>query len=526
MVKIIIYSIIVLSYFISLWKLFEKAGHKNWEAIVPVYNIIIWLRITNKPWWWALLLIFPGVNILMLMVMNVNLSQVFGQRKFSDGLAAVFIPFIYLPYLGFNTGVSYTGPLDRLKIKKSPLLEWGDAIIFAVIAASIIRTYFLEAFTIPTSSMEKTLLKGDYLFVSKMNYGPKIPNTPLSFPFAHHTLPGTEIPSFLEWMKLPYFRLPGWAEVKRNDIVVFNFPEGDTVIVDDQNRSYYQIVREYAYQLNMSDRQQNLPAKSEDEYMELARNLIFKTRKITVRPVDKQENYIKRCTAIPGDKVQVINDTLYINDEPAVLHKDYQLKYWVKTSDRLNTANLKTQYDINPEDVNYISQIEAYLIPLTDENYEKFRKFPLVQNIIPKVEPKNAEDETHRVFPNDRNYDWSEDFFGPITIPKKGETVNLTLENIPIYRRIIRVYEGNDLVEKDGKIFINGKQADSYSFKMNYYWLMGDSRHNSLDARFWGFVPEDHVVGKAVFIWLSLDPDRKLADGKIRWGRLFSLIHK
>lgn len=524
--KLAIYSIIILSYFISLWKLFEKAGRKNWEALIPVYNIIVWLRITRKPWWWALLLVFPGVNILMLMVMNVNLATVFGQRKFTDGLAAVLLPFIYLPYIAFKPEVKYAGPVDRTKVRKSTAHEWGDAIIFAVIAASIIRTYFLEAFTIPTSSMEKTLLKGDYLFVSKINYGPKIPNTPLSFPFAHHTLPGTETPSYLEWMKLPYFRFPGWEDIERNDIVVFNFPEGDTVIVDEQNRSYYQIVREYAYQLKASDRQQNIPEKSEDEYMQLARNLILKTRKITVRPVDKQENYIKRCTAIPGDKVQVINDTLYINDAPAVIHEDYQLKYWVQTSDNLNTANLKSQYDINPEDVMYISQLGSYLIPLTDENYEKFKKFPLVQNIIPKIEPKSSEDETHRVFPNDRNYDWSEDNFGPITIPEKGETVNLTPENIPIYRRIIRVYEGNDLVEKDGKILINGSETATYTFKMNYYWLMGDSRHNSLDARFWGFVPEDHVVGKAVFIWLSLDPDRKLKDGKIRWNRLFSLIHK
>lgn len=524
--KLAIYSIIILSYFISLWKLFEKAGRKNWEALIPVYNIIVWLRITKKPWWWALLLIFPGVNILMLMVMNVNLATVFGQRKFTDGLAAVFLPFIYLPYIAFKPEVKYIGPVDRTKIKKSTVHEWGDAIIFAVIAASIIRTYFLEAFTIPTSSMEKTLLKGDYLFVSKINYGPKIPNTPLSFPFAHHTLPGTETPSYLEWIKLPYFRLPGWADIERNDIVVFNFPEGDTVIVDEQNRSYYQIVREYATQLKASDRQQNITEKPDEEYMQLARNLILKTRKITVRPVDKQENYIKRCTAIPGDKLQVINDTLYINDAPAVIHENYQLKYWVQTSDHLNTSNLKSQYDINPEDVLFVSQLGSYLIPLTDENYEKFKKFPLVQNILPKVEPKSFEDETHRVFPNDKNYDWSEDNFGPITIPRKGETVNLTPENIAVYRRIIRVYEGNDLVEKDGKIFINGSEANTYTFKMNYYWLMGDSRHNSLDARFWGFVPEDHVVGKAVFIWLSLDPDRKLSDGKIRWNRLFSLIHK
>lgn len=522
MLKIIIYSVIILSYFISLWKLFEKAGRKNWEALIPFYNIIIWLRITQKPWWWALLLIFPGVNILMLMVMNVNLATVFGQRKFTDGLAAVFLPFIYLPYIAFKPEVKYLGPVDRTKVKKSTGREWGDAIIFAVIAASLIRTYFLEAFTIPTSSMEKTLLKGDYLFVSKINYGPKIPNTPLSFPFAHHTLPGTEMPSYLEWIKLPYFRLPGWADIERNDIVVFNFPEGDTVIVDEQNRSYYQIVREYATQMKMQDN----AAKSDEEYMMAARNYILKTRKITVRPVDKQENYIKRCTAIPGDKLQVINDTLYINHAPAVIHKDYQLKYWVKTTDHLNTANLKLQYDINPEDVYYVSQLESYLIPLTDENYEKFKKLPLIQNIIPKVEPKSKEDDTHRVFPNDKIYDWSEDNFGPITIPKKGETINLTLENIPIYRRIIRVYEGNELVEKDGKIYINGAEANTYTFKMNYYWLMGDSRHNSLDARFWGFVPEDHVVGKAVFIWLSLDPDRKLKDGKIRWSRLFSLIHK
>lgn len=523
----IIYSILVVIYLISFSQIFVKAGRKSWEGVLPFYNLYVWMKILKLPVWWVLLLIFPGVNIIMLMVMNVNTAIVFNKRTTKDYLLAVLAPFILLPQMAFTKDLTYVGPIDKSKVKKSAFREWGDAIVFAVVAASIIRGYFLEAFTIPTASMEKTLLKGDYLFVSKINYGPKVPNTPLSFPFAHHTLPGTTVKSYLEWMSLPYFRLPGFQEVKRNDIVVFNFPEGDTVIVDNQSRSYYQIVREKAYEMKYIDQQNQNTPKSHDEYMQLAKEFILKRTEITVRPVDKQENYIKRCVAIPGDKLEITNGKLIINDETAYIPENFQFKYWVRTSDSFNNKNLKLQHDVNPEDINFIPNLDSYLVPLTLDGYKKFKEFPVVQNIIPNIEFKGAyADESYRIFPNNNQYDWTEDNFGPITIPKKGETVELNSKNIFIYKRIIQVYENNDFEINNGTFIINGQETTSYTFKMNYYWLMGDSRHNSLDSRFWGFVPEDHVVGKAVFIWLSLDPDLGWTEGKLRWKRLFSIVHE
>jgi signal peptidase I len=285
--RLAVYITLAIIYFISLSGLFEKAGRKKWEAFVPGYNLYVWLKILSRPVWWMLLFIFPGVNILMLIILNVCTAIAYGKRKFTEHLIMIFLPFIMLPQMAFDKSLQFVGRPDPKTLKKSALREWGDAALFAIIAASIIRTYFLEAFTIPTSSMEKTLLKGDFLFVSKINYGPKIPNTPLSFPFAHHSFPdwfpiikGKK--SYTEIIKLPYYRLPGFEEIERNDIVVFNFPEGDTVIVQDQNRSYHQIVREYATQLKYNDN----ASKTDEEYMKLARKIIANRFDITVRPLD------------------------------------------------------------------------------------------------------------------------------------------------------------------------------------------------------------------------------------------------
>jgi len=569
-----IYIGLYLIYTISFWKMFEKAGLSQWQSLVPVYNLLGWLKIIKKPWWWVFFWIFPGVNVLMFIVMNVITAHRFNKYSFTDTLTVIFLPFLYIPYLAFNdlqlsTGADWSNEKDRKKrrwgdelilllisfgighififllrlfgFKNKPkvptmTLEWSDAIVFAIVAASIIRTYTFEAFTIPTSSMEKTLLKGDFLFVSKLHYGPKIPMTPLSFPFAHHTLPDAIGPmplvfpkntkSYLEWMKLPYYRLPGFADIKRNDIVVFNFPEGDTVFVDEQNRSYYEIVREYAHALKSQDEQQLNTLKSSGKYMHLARKQLLRKRPWTVRPVDKKENYIKRCVAAPGDKLEIVNGKLLINDETAFIPPGFQFKFWVFTSDKLNPSIMKKKYDINPEDLNYIPQINGYNITMTMETYKQFEQLPIVNKIIPQFGLFQSNDNMQRIFPNDKKYkEWAQDNFGSITIPKKGKTVKLTAQNLPVYWRMISIYEHNELELKNGKIFINQQETDSYTFKMNYYWLMGDSRHNSQDSRYWGFVPEDHVVGKAVFIWLSLDPDLGWFDGKIRWNRLFSTIH-
>jgi len=387
--------------------------------------------------------------------------------------------------------------------KKSALIEWVDALVFAVIAATLIRMFFIEAFTIPTSSMEKSLLVGDYLFVSKVSYGPKMPNTPISFPFAHHTLPLTKYTkSYLTWIQWPYKRLAGLGEIKRDDVVVFNFPEGDTVALQVQEQSYYALSRMYTKQQ------------------------IWDNYDISVRPVDKRENYIKRCVALPGDKLEVVDGNVYINDMPQKPIPQMQYKYRVvNDGNPLRTKSLE-KLGISKEDIEngmIIGEANEYVLPLIEANVGKIKEFKVVKEVVRNLAQKGQA--ANYIFPHNANYLWNEDNFGPLTIPKKGQSVSLSMTNIPIYQRIIDVYENNDLQIKDSTIFINGKQTNEYTFKMDYYFMMGDSRHNSADSRFWGFVPEDHVVGKAVFIWLSLDKDKSLFEGKIRWNRMFRTIH-
>lgn len=385
--------------------------------------------------------------------------------------------------------------------KQTKLVEWIDAIIFAVIAASFIRMFFIEAYTIPTSSMEKSLLVGDYLFVSKTAYGPKTPNTPLSFPFVHNTMPlMRNKKSYVEWIKKPYHRMAGFGKIKNDDVVVFHFPEGDTVALNLQNQSYYQLIRTYGRDRVWSD----------------SRNF----GEIVARPVDKRENYIKRCVAIPGDEIKMERGQLFVNGKPQQKFPGMQFDYLVKTNgssinpkalDRLNIA----------EDDRGIQSSEQYVFPLTEENVTKMKEFSNISAVEKMVEePGNWE---RAIFPSDERFPWNVDNFGPVIIPKKGETVALTVDNLPLYSRIIDVYENNDLEVKDNQIIINGTPATSYTFKMDYYWMMGDNRHNSADSRYWGFVPEDHVVGKAKFIWLSLDKDKSFPS-KIRLRRMFSTI--
>jgi signal peptidase I len=522
---LLIYLLIIAGYYFAFYKLFVKAGRQSWEALVPGYNLYIWLKIIQKPWWWLFLLIFPGVNVLMLMVMSVNLSTCFGKRTTTDVLLSSLIPFVYLPYLSVQKNLKYIGPLDKSKFKRSGLLEWRDAAIFATVVASIFRTYFLEAFTIPTSSMEKSLLVGDFLFVSKMAYGPKVPSTPLSFPFAHHTMPFTEsVKSYLEWIHLPYNRLPGFGDVKRNDVVVFNFPAGDTVLVDEQNRSYEQIVNEYAFELRMRDRQNGQKERNRESYQQMARKIIWDSREVVVRPIDKRENYIKRCVALPGDVLEVDKGILFINEEQAFFPPQFQYNYFLKTTDYINRHTLKKQFGVSFEDQRRVSGTPGYIMPLTMSAYKGIKDFNVVERIQPRLNYNDHIDPYNRIFPNDPQYKWTEDFFGPITIPAKGAKVELNEKTLPLYRRIIEAYELNELQVKEGVIFINGEQTNTYTFKMNYYFMMGDNRHNSLDSRFWGFVPEDHIVGKGSFIWLSLDKDLGFAEGKIRWNRFFKGI--
>ena len=385
--------------------------------------------------------------------------------------------------------------------KQTKVIEWVDAIIFAVIAASFIRTFFFEAYTIPTSSMEKSLLVGDYLFVSKCAYGPRKPNTPLSFPFVHHSLPGSTNKSFIEAWQRPYERISGFRTIKNNDNVVFNFPEGDTVCVEEQAQSYYQLCRTYG------------------------RDRVWDRYTVIHRPVDKCENYIKRCVAIPGDSLKIVNGQLYINGKEQQAG-EMQYRYAILTDGSSINPKALQRIGISKEDSDpRYSMVGAgqYILPLTDEKAKRISSFTNVK----KIQRINAGDRdgSSYIFPHDTAYRWNEDNFGPIWIPKKGETTELNLHNLPLYKRAIGHYEGNELSVENGKIFINGEEATSYTFKMDYYWMMGDNRHNSQDSRFWGYVPEDHIVGRASLIWLSLDKDKSFPK-KIRVNRMFRSVHK
>ncbi len=399
--------------------------------------------------------------------------------------------------------------------KQTKAVEWIDALIFAVIAATLIRMFFFEAYTIPTSSMEKSMLVGDYLFVSKVAYGPKLPNTPLAVPFTHHTLPFTKsTKAYSEAVKWPYKRIAGTSKIKRNDIIVFNFPAGDTVVVGRENPDYYSQVRSNVdYFLSQS------PSLSRADAEKMVRERMAERFEIIARPVDKRENYIKRGVGMPGDMIELKHGQLYVNGEIADNPEQLQYKYRVKTNGiPLNRMKLQ-DLGIALDDISMGAS--DYELPLTLDMVEELKKFPNVKEIVKVEETGNNAD----IFPFDpENYPWNVDNFGPLYIPKKGDVVELNMETLPLYERVIGAYEGNDLQVRDSVIYINGQPADTYTFKMDYYWMMGDNRHCSADSRFWGFVPEDHIVGKAYFIWLSLDKDKSFLS-KIRWNRLFRFIH-
>jgi signal peptidase I len=384
--------------------------------------------------------------------------------------------------------------------KQTKVIEWVDAIIFAVIAATFIRLFFFEAYTIPTSSMEKSMMVGDYLFVSKTAYGPKMPNTPISFPFVHHTMPlSSTMKSFSTIIHYPYRRIAGFGKIKNDDVVVFNFPEGDTVAIKMHDSSYYELVRMYG-----RDRVNN----DKSSFGE-----------IIYRPVDKRENYIKRCIAIAGDSLKIVKGQVFVNGKPQKEIPGIQYKYLINTNGTAINANALEKLDI------YQSEIEEsdslYLISLTTEQLKKMNGLKFIRSIERRTYPADFVDPA--LFPSDPKFSWNLDNFGPIWVPKKGVTINLSLSNLPLYKRIIAVYEENDLKIKDGIIYINGAPASTYTFKMDYFWMMGDNRYCSADSRYWGFVPEDHVVGKASIVWLSLDKNKSFLS-KIRWDRFFMTV--
>ena len=446
----------------------------------------------NRKWSWYLWFLVPGINIFMFLLMVQETARDFRRYNFWEQLFAVIFPWIYLPWLGLNKNSVYHDPHNDPPKKVSEGRDWLDAIAFAIVAAVIIRGNVFELYGIPSSSMEKSLLVGDHLLVSKIAYGPRVTMTPLALPLIHNTIPGTNdrVESYLRWIELPYHRYPGYTHIKRFDAVVFNFPEGDTTL----NASPTNLITYY-------------DAKNNRKFAP------FLADGYRIRPVDKRQNYIKRCIGMPGDDLQIIDRQVYINGEPLQLPVDAQFKYYPIFRQNTNVARLLENYGVSHEDIFRYTQDEG--LPLTKAQYEALSK----SEHLLSIEPFAHEDVSDgiQMFPHLSTNTWSKNNYGPIHIPAKGETLQLNDSTLPFYSRLITAYEGNTLEVKDGIIYINGEQTDTYTCKQNYYWMMGDNRHCSQDSRFWGYVPEDHISGKARWILWSWDKDKK----RLRWNRTF-----
>lgn len=468
---IICIILLILVHF-GLWKMFVKAGRPGWESLIPFYREYIITKLTGRPAWLVALLLIPIVNVFVAITIYIDFVKSFGKRSFLEHAGTILLPFVVFPLWGTDTATTYWGRShtaefkEKYPYKKTVTREWADAIIFAVVAATLIRGFLIEAYMIPTGSMEKSLLVGDFIFVSKVNYGPRIPMTPVAFPFSHHTLP-TGGKAYWEGIQLDYKRLPGFEEIERNDVVVFNYPP------DGQ------------------------PPLS--------------------RPVDKRENYIKRCIAIPGDSLRIIDSKVYVNGREEVDPPESQTSYYVKTNG--TDLNPQTLFDMRIEGLRQ-SETE-YVFTMTAKQAETVSSWTNVEAVKANIAPMGAFD--GQVFPHDPDFQWNVDNYGPIVVPEKGWTVKLDSTTVPLYEAIITDYEGNTFEQRADGYYINSEKADSYTFQMDYYWMMGDNRHSSADSRLWGFVPEDHIVGKALFVWLSLDEVGSFFD-KIRWNRIFMKI--
>ena len=466
-------------------------------------------------------------------------------------LGLLVIPFIYDAYISKKINWKWWQDLEG---PMRTVMSWVDAIVFALVAVYFINQFFFQNYVIPSSSLEKSLLTGDYLFVSKVSYGPRIPETPLTVPLTQHTLPIGDLKSYIEWPHWDYRRVPGLGKVELNDIVVFNYPAGDTICANfPYQTEYYRMCYDYGSQIyneqvNPGAEPIDSLSRSEQmkrfaEYYKWGRQYLVANRNqfgdIGYRPTDRRENYVKRCVGLPGDTLQIINRIVYLNGKANKEPDNVQYSYDVLFNDGATiTSDFCEEHGITCEDLGLSDADSKYfrsegqiqltqqfrnnrvIMPMTKETAQvlAMRK-DLVQAIAPVTGGNPAE-----LYPLNMVKDWTRDNYGPAWIPKKGESIKLNLDNIAIYERPIKVYEKNDLEVRDGQIYINGEKADSYTFKMDYYWMMGDNRHNSADSRYWGFVPEDHIVGKPIFIWWSSDPDRGLFSGGIRWSRLFRFV--
>ena len=529
--------------------LIKKSGVGTpWHGYIPGLNSLAILKIIERPWYWVIFLLVPGINLLMLTIMHVELSIVFGLRTTKDQWFMGLLPWVALPKLALGEK-TYIGPRSWRKTRKSTFREWGEALLWATIVASAFRIFTFEPFTIPTGSMEGSMLVGDYLFVNKMCYGAKIPQTPFTLPFLHNTLPGSMIPSFTSWLSLPYMRLPGFGSVERYDAVVFSFPPGDTCVVDKKwaGHDYYGILRNEGIRVagNAGDsikkfsqdqakylrevRQGNSITIREIEGTGNQRKWVYKTYGLSARPIDKKENYVKRCIGLPGDSLSVIDRQVVINGEAIENPEHLQFEYKVQFSSNMKKAKAREMLDLTNVD---IGQTEANAdgiackISLTNSEVKELENSGVAMSI--NLESTVDRAGTMAIFPNtwsEEFKEWTPDDLGPIYIPETGRTIDLNERNLDMYRRVISVYENHDLVEKpNGTVEIDGTIATSYTFEQDYYWMMGDNRHRSADSRMWGFVPEDHIIGKASFIWFSKQNVLQHGESKIRWNRMFKTV--
>lgn len=485
---------------LSTWKLYVKAGRKPLESFIPIYNLIILMKIINRPRWWFFLLFIPIINIIMIPVVWVETIRSFGKNSRLDTALVLLTLGLYITFLNY-TSEKLTYIENRDLQPKNKTEDTVSSLLFAIIVATLVHTYIIQPFTIPSSSLEKTLLIGDYLFVSKINFGARTPMTAVALPMVHDSIPFSGVKSYLfnddvtkketsilNKFQLPYFRFPSIETIKRNEIVVFNQP-ADTLLDMDNfrpTRNYY-------------------------------------------KPIDKKTNLVKRCVGIPGDSLEIREGDIYINGKTTKLPASAkpQYNFFVNTQgvnmDQNSLVNLygaREGLKNGNGDFAFTNNGE-YLLTLTDKEAATIANNPVVKGVKKYLLPKGEHGD---VFPHVSSLGWNIDNFGPIYIPKKGKTIKLEIKTLPFYKRIIQEYENNSLKVNGHEIVINGKICTSYTFKQDYYWMMGDNRQNSLDARFWGYVPFDHILGKPVFIWFSWDKDGS-GFNKVRWNRVFSVVN-